>query len=369
MIRPFCLPHRAVLLGVVLSFSVFAAPPAGRTHNVILVMTDGLRWQEVFRGADAVLMTKENGAVEDPAALRKLYWRETPQARRAALMPFLWGTVAVQGQIYGNRDRGSEAYVTNGHNFSYPGYSETLCGFADSRIASNDNVPNPNVTVLEWLNRKPAFQGKVAAFGAWDVIASAANGARGGFVANAGYEALTAPPVTREIALLNRLKADTRIWDGEPFDSFPFHTAIEYLKLHRPRVLFLSLGETDEWAHAGNYEQYLRSARRVDQFLEELWSTVQAMPEYRGSTTLIFLPDHGRGEAPVEWKSHGEKVPDSRYIWTAFLGPDTPARGERVNVPAVTQNQIAATLSALLGEDYGGAVEQAGKPVDGVLRR
>ncbi|MGI8992391.1 MAG: hypothetical protein ACR2I2_22775, partial [Bryobacteraceae bacterium] len=42
-------------------------------------------------------------------------------------------------------------YVTNGLNFSYPGYSETLCGFADPRIKSNDKVPNPNVTVLEWL--------------------------------------------------------------------------------------------------------------------------------------------------------------------------------------------------------------------------
>gem|GEM_PF-5870018 len=32
--------------------------------------------------------------------------------------------------VYANRDLGSDAYVTNGLNFSYPGYSETLCGFA-----------------------------------------------------------------------------------------------------------------------------------------------------------------------------------------------------------------------------------------------
>ncbi len=75
-----------------------------------------------------------------------------------------------QGQIFGNRDVGSESQVTNGLNFSYPGYNETLTGFADPRIHSNDNVPNPNVTVFEWLNAKPAFTGKVAAFGAWDVF-------------------------------------------------------------------------------------------------------------------------------------------------------------------------------------------------------
>ncbi len=78
--------------------------------------------------------------------------------------------MARNGQIYGNKPAGSESYVTNGMNFSYPGYSETLCGFADPRIDSNDKNPNPNVTMLEWLHRKPAYRGRVAAFGAWDTF-------------------------------------------------------------------------------------------------------------------------------------------------------------------------------------------------------
>ena len=47
--------------------------------------------------------------------------------------------------------------MTNGKNFSYPGYSEILCGFSDPRIDSNAKKPNPNVTMPEWLNGKPAF--------------------------------------------------------------------------------------------------------------------------------------------------------------------------------------------------------------------
>ena len=94
------------------------------------------------------------------ADAEKLYWHSTPQERREALMPFLWSTIASQGQIFGNRDLGSESQVTNGLNFSYPGYNETLTGVADPRIHSNDNVPNPNVTVFEWLNAKPAFRGQ-----------------------------------------------------------------------------------------------------------------------------------------------------------------------------------------------------------------
>jgi len=359
---------RFFVLCVVTSGLAVGQLPSHKTENVIFVMTDGLRWQDVFRGVDPALLNKESG-VPDVAALKKLYGRDTPEESRAAVMPFLWGTIAKKGQVYGNRDSGSDAYVTNGFNFSYPGYNETLSGFPDPRVDSNDKVPNPNVTVLEWLNDKAAFRGRVAAFGAWDVISAIANGARGGFPANAGYDAFTMTPMTPQLETINRLKADTRVWGDEAFDSFPFYTAMEYLKAKKPRVLYLSLGETDDWAHDGKYELYLKAAHRVDEYLRVLWETVQAMPEYRDRTTLVFTPDHGRGLAPAEWKSHGQKVPDSKYIWMAFMGPDTAALGERKNVPAVTQSQVAATIAGLLGEDYAGAVARAGKPISDVLAK
>ncbi|MCU1327207.1 MAG: putative superfamily protein [Bryobacterales bacterium] len=329
-------------------------------------MTDGLRWQEVFRGIDPLLINKESG-VGNPDALRKLYWREDLNERRSALMPFLWNTMVKNGQIYGNRDAGSDAYVTNGFNFSYPGYNETLTGAPDARVNSNENIPNKNVTVLEWLHDKPAFKGKVAAFGAWDVISAITNGARGGFPANAGYDAFKAT-TNPTIALLNRLKVETGVWDEEPFDAYPFYTALEYMKAAKPRVLYISLGETDEWAHDGKYELYLKSAHRVDDYLRVLWETVQSTPGYRDHTTLIYSPDHGRGDAPEGWKHHGEKYPDSRYIWMAFMGPDTPALGERKNVPAVTQSQVAATLAGLLGQDYNAANAKAGQAITDVRK-
>jgi hypothetical protein len=260
--------------------------------------------------------------------------------------------------------------VTNGLNFSYPGYNETLCGFPDPRINSNDKNLNPNVTVFEWLNAKPAYKGKVAAFGAWDTFPWIFNAARAGLPVNAGYDPLEMTPSTPELTLLNRLKAQSpRVWDDEAFDALSFYTALEYLKVKKPRLLYISLDETDDWAHAGNYGEYLRSTHRVDEYLKTLWDTVQSMPEYRGHTTLIFSPDHGRGGAPVEWKSHGEKIPASKYIWMAFLGPDTQALGERAHISAVTQSQIAATLAAFLGEDYNAAVPKAGKPISDVLPR
>lgn len=341
-----------------------------KTENLIFVMTDGLRWQEVFGGADEALMNKENGGVENIEALKKTYWRATPEARRETLMPFVWNTIARQGQLYGNRNKGSEASVTNGKNFSYPGYSETLCGFPDPRIDSNDNNPNPNVTVLEWLHNKPKYRGRIGAFGAWYVFTGIFNAQRCGFPVNAAYAPFTDMKPTPELELLNRLKAEMpRYWAGEPYDAITYYTAMEYLKAKKPKVLFLSLGETDEWAHAGNYTEYLESARRVDDYVKRLWDTVQSMPQYRGKTTLIFVPDHGRGLAPKGWQGHGGGLPDSKYIWMGFLGPDTPALGERTNVPTVTQNQVAATLAALLGEDYNAAQPKAGSPVTEALSR
>jgi hypothetical protein len=342
-----------------LVFTLNALGADRHTRNVIFVMTDGLRWQEVFNGAEAALMP-------DKPAVKRDFWRDTPDARREALMPFLWTVMAKQGQVWGNREKGSDALVTNGLNFSYPGYNETLTGFADPRIHSNDKLLNPNTTVFEWLHQKPAFHEKVAAFGAWDVFPFIFNVQRAGFLVNAGYDPLAVAGITPRIAMLNRLKADTRVWPDEAYDPFTFHTSLEYLKQHKPRVMFLGLGDTDEWAHDGKYDLYLQSAHRADAYVKELWDTVQAMKEYRGTTTLIFSPDHGRGEGP-QWKSHGEKVPDSKYTWMAFVGPDTPAMGERQNVAVVTAGQIAATLAALLSEDYATAVPQAGRVIVDVL--
>ena len=282
-------------------------------------------------------------------------------------MPFLWGTIAKQGQIYGNRDKGSDAYVTNNMFFSYPGYSETLCGFPDPRVNSNDKVPNPNVTVFEWLNRKAAYNGRVAAVGAWDAFPAIFNAQRAGFPVIAGYDPVTTFPSNTRIDLLNHLKTETlHYWEDEPFDSFTFYTAIEYLKERKPRVFFISLGETDEWAHDQNYPNYLDAAHRADDYLRVLWDTLQSMPEYRDKTTLIFSPDHGRGDGP-KWTDHGSEEPSSKYIWMAFLGPDTKALGEHTGSPAAKQNQIAATLAAFLGEDYNAEIPQSGKPIMEVL--
>jgi hypothetical protein len=92
------------------------------------------------------------------------------------------------------------------------------------------------------------------------------------------------------------------------------------------------------------------------------------MPEYKGKTTMIFLVDHGRGSAPEEWKSHGQKVPESKYIFMGFMGRGVPPLGLREHVAPVTQSQVAATLAKYLGLDWNAVERQAGLPVTDVVK-
>lgn len=343
--------------------------PQPATRNVVLVTTDGLRWQEVFRGAEESLLNKQDGGVADVNALRREFWRETPEARREALMPFLWSTVARQGQIFGNADKGSRAHVTNGRNFSYPGYNELLTGAPDPRIDSNAKRPNPNVNVLEWLNKKPEYRGKIAAVGSWDVHPFILNVERSGLLWNAGWVPFTGQSLTPGQNDLNRMMAQApHAWPDCRDDAFTFQVALEHLRRDTPRVLYVGFGDTDEYAHHGRYDHYLRAARNVDANLKTLWDELQAHPQYRGTTTLIVTTDHGRGDPPRGWRDHGEKTKGSDAIWFAALGPDTPALGERANTEAVTQSQVAGTLAALLGEDYNADIARAAKPIAAVVR-
>ena len=92
---------------------------------------------------------------------------------------------------------------------------------------------------------------------------------------------------------------------------------------------------------------------------------VQEMPEYKDKTALVLTTDHGRGLTRVDWTDHGKKVIGAEFIWIAVLGPDTPGRGVRENVET-TQSQVAATIAALLGEDFNAACPQAAPPLPDV---
>ena len=347
------------------------AQSALRTRNVVLIVSDGLRWQEIFTGADPTLLNESHGGIWDKEQdLRREFWRDDPLERRRALFPFLWNTVAVRGQIFGNQAQGSVARVTNGLAFSYPGYNEMLTGHPDPKIDSNEFGPNPNVSVLEWLNTLPELHGKVSVFATWAVFKDIFNVARSHLPLQVGWD----PPYLGELserqALLNRLyQTTTRLDNEDVYDAFQQVPLLDSFAKQQPQVLFVGYGETDNWAHAGRYDLVLHSAHLFDRFVGELWERLQALPAYRDRTTFIITTDHGRGSGPTEWKEHGIEQKGSENIWIAVLGPDTPSLGERRHIDEVHQAQIAATVAALLGKDFRQAVPAAAPPISAVLGR
>jgi hypothetical protein len=345
-----------------------AAPAGLLTENVVLIVPDGIRWQEVFTGAEkALLNDREGGSWLDEQTLLQRFWRDDVAERRKLLFPFLWGTVASQGQIFGNKTAGSSARVTNPHAFSYPGYNELITGFGDPRIDSNDFGPNPNLTVFEWLNSQPDLRGRVAVHATWGAFHDIFNQPRSGLHVSAGPRLKTGTLTPRD-EWLNEMIATTTMLDADDlYNSFTQMAVLDYVRQAGPRVLFIGYGETDSWSHSGRYDLVLTAAQQADRFIEQLWNTMQSMPQYRGKTTFIITTDHGRGSGPVDWKEHGTEWPGSEDIWIAVIGPDTPALGERRNVPAVTQAQVAATIAALLGRDYNRVAPKAGPPLADVI--
>lgn len=374
------------LLTLMLVAGVSIGTPASAQHmsaeadrRLVLVSIDGLRWQEVFRGADP-------GLINNPTFTK---WTEAttarflPEAGRAeVLMPFLHEVIGKQGVLIGNRDQGSCARITNNWWFSYPGYNELLTGKADPDIDSNASVPNPNVTFLEWLNQQQKFSGEVYAFGSWNVFPYIINTERSGLPVNAGFDAMIPSP-NATVTLLNRLLQDIPSpWDTVRLDAFTHHYALEIMRDRQPRVLFIAYGETDDFAHDGDYDQYLFAANRTDRFLRELWSTIQSEQGYKGRTSLIITVDHGRGELPVEtWQYHASQeavkgyigslkdysdgIIGSDQIWLGAIGPDVnPAKAKNYTASnCAGLDQIAASALKALHIDWQEFAPDIGKPL------
>jgi hypothetical protein len=337
-----------------LLFAIYASGQH-KTENVIIITTDGFRWQELFKGMDSAIANNNKYNQGDSSYLFEKYWSNDEDERRKKLMPFLWSTVFNQGQLFGNRTAGSKVDNTNPYWFSYPGYSEIMTGYADTAINSNDYEPNPNVTILEFLNKQPKLKGKIVAFAAWDAFDRILNEKRSGIPVISAFDTVAGKNLTVQQKLINKMLLDSyRPWGTlECLDVFTHHAAFEYLKSKKPRVLYIAYGETDEWAHAGQYRSYLDAGHRVDAWLKEIWKFVQSDPQYKNKTTLLITTDHGRGDIEKEkWTSHNNKIQDAHEIWLAAIGPDAPARGELKSEMQLYQQQIAQTIAKLLGYTY-----------------
>jgi hypothetical protein len=332
--------------------------------NVILITLDGVRWQDVFTGIDTNLLN--SSYTHDKQLLTEKFVGSSMEENRTLLMPFFWNTISKQGQLHGNRTINSNVNLTNTMMFSYPGYNEILTGRADDEnIDSNDKIYNKNITLLELANSTEAYKGKVAGFGSWDVFPFIINDKRSGVPVNAGYMDAVGDLSEKEQFLNEIQRQAPVIWESVRLDVFTHHYAKEYMKKNHPKVVYISYGETDDFAHDGHFDFYMKSLHNTDALIADLWNYVQTDSFYKDNTYFIITTDHGRGEGTEEgskWTSHGTNVAGAEQTWLAILGPDVSATGEASNEQLYT-NQIAPTILKTLNMAIDNK-EMPAKPID-----
>jgi hypothetical protein len=357
---------KKLILAAACVFTIAQTYAQHKTKNLIIVTLDGMRWQEVYRGADSAMIN--SSFTNDKEDVKKAYWAATAQVRRTKLFPFLWSVINKQGQLYGNRDLGNKEEIANPYHFSYPGYNEIFTGFPDVRMNTNDPITNPNMNVLEYLNKQKGFEGKVIAFSSWERFPQILNVGRSGLPVYSGYADFKNTDANARLKYLNELQHSVPpyLGDSTRLDFITYEYSKEYIKQYKPRVLYMAFDETDDMAHAGNYKFYLDRAKQEDGYIKELWNMIQADPFYKNNTTLLITCDHGRGEMPLDtWRGHGEDIKGSEQTWFAVIGPDTSPTGEVKTATTVYHKQLAQTMAQLLGFDF---KANAGHPVGDVIK-
>jgi hypothetical protein len=339
-----------------------------KTKNVVIILIDGYRWQELFKGADFDLLNNKKYNTGDSLQRIKKYWSEDLSERRKKLMPFTWNYIAAHGQLYGNRESGNEVNVKNPYWISYPGRAEVLSGFVDDAINSNSYQNNPNPNVLEFLNKQNGYHDKVVTFACWRATGRCLNPEKNGLMVNVPWQDIKGDHLTEAEQLANEMQhyIPQVFGNDERLDANVYALAKSYILASHPKVTYIDFGDTDEYAHEGKYNNYLDDIFNLDSMIASLWKVMQNDSFYKDNTTFFIVPDHGRGISDG-WTDHGSDVPHSNETWFIVLGPDTKPLGEMKSKEQIFQTQYAKTIAAFLGFNYKLNGHTVGETIESVM--
>jgi hypothetical protein len=308
-----------------------AQPPSAGARgedagNVVLVTIDGVRWQEIFAGADPSL-ADASGLPHGAARTAR------------GLTPNLHRLFFDQGTVLGDPRLGKPLNASGPRFVSLPGYVEMVTGAASGCV---DNECEPRLgwdVVLSAGRTSPPGQG-AAVFASWERIARTVPGDASGTIVQAGRGPRDdEPPYPGN-------------GDYRP-DRRTAALAMDYLVSHRPRFLWIALGDTDEWAHRRDYRGYLEALRFADDVVGELSAHLAELGSFGARTTLLVTTDHGRDR---DFAGHGG--PASAGVWLMARGGPVAARGPLPLSRVRHLRDVAPTISALLGEPSPGGAER-----------
>lgn len=330
--------RRQALLGLASTFvSCMHSPPlrpdkqaVTRPARVIVIAIDGVRYQDVFGGA------------------RASWLAEGPVPSREELVPTLV-ELERRGAVLGAP--GGLGFYASGPNFvSLPGYMEILSGSSGTGCTENDCVRIRRATLLDEFFARSGDPTRSAVFSSWPQVSRAASGAFGSGVVSAGPFEGTRHDVLEAHAECRRLLEAGRrdvLPDGLRRDDATAGLALAYLRAMDPDFLFLSLGETDEHAHAGDYPGYLTALQRADGWVARFFEE-QRRAEVSGRPTALFVTtDHGRS---YDFNDHGRSYPESSRSFLIAAGSAIRPVG-RLPWSGGALRDIAPTVRLLTGLD------------------
>ncbi|MEX0721508.1 MAG: sulfatase-like hydrolase/transferase [Balneolaceae bacterium] len=313
-------------------------PENTATENVVVITLDGVRWQEVFGGADSTLVRNRLYISGDYNRVWDDYWSDDEDERRKMLMPFFWNELVNIGKIYGNRKYDNKVSVTNSSLKSFPGYAEIWNGYADRTITANKPPVNNNQTIIEFLSKQSGFEGnKIAITAAASSFTDLFHESENNFTISAGHKDLTV-----------------------------YNKTIRLMENDKPRFVYMAINKTDHWAHESEYDTYLNLIHEADEFIKGVWDFIEQDSFYKGKTTLFITTDHGRGVGG-DWHTHGSGgVEHAEETWFAVIGPDTKPTGEQKEEADIKASQFAKTLAAFL-EMHFDTGKAKGVPIKSVM--
>ncbi|MFD2247010.1 sulfatase-like hydrolase/transferase [Pontibacter ruber] len=295
-----CRLFLAVLFLALPSLTTFASPPPKpkplRTKNVIIVVIDGVRYSET--------------------------WGAVP-----GVIPNMSTRLLGKGVFFNGFLNDAYTYTNSGHTAITTGINQPIDNYGKELPA------HPSFFQL-WRKQtgKPASA-------AWIVSSK---------------DKLDILANTRDSLWQNQFVPSLNCGVNGPgtgyrADSLTLVEVKRVLSTDKPNLMLINFMEPDGYAHAENWNYYIRGIARDDRYVQQLYDFLRKDKHYKKKTTLLITTDHGRHLDGIDggWIDHGDNCEGCQRIFLLAIGPDF-AKGQFVDT-RYTLVDISATVAKLMG--------------------
>jgi Metalloenzyme superfamily len=316
-----------------------APEPRARRQSIVVVAIDGVRWQDVFEGVDPRIARAHEMPLSEIVGPDQI-------------VPHLYALASGEGVAIGAPGHGAPIVASDAAVKSLPGYMEIFSGHPETRCRNNYCSRIRRPTLVDQLAAEPGHKKQdVAVIASWSGIGRAAAERPSRIAMSVGRDDGNNLDLflydTRAAQLLAAGRA-SNAWPGSGDyrpDRYTAAIALRYLRVVKPRFLFIGLGDTDEWGHKNKYRRYLAALSAADTLVGKVQNILSKLQGQGWSTALMITADHGRDPKGI---NHGG-VRSAARTWLIAGGSLIRAHGF-VRAPVRRHlADIAPTLRKLMG--------------------